>query len=256
MPYLFKDSDLAARRLQVLAQVFEPGSRAFLRDAVDATPGLAIDLGCGPGYTTHLLATMTGCQQVIGLDSSEHFLTLACQNSGERISFKHHDITRVPFPVEPGDLISCRFLLTHLQDPQTVIERWATQLRPHGRLLIEEVEWIHPLRAQFRTYLEIVAAMLAQQANQLYIGPLLDRLPSPDGLQRRLSRVYRLPVTTAQAATMFFMNIQTWKSQPFIQQHYPPETINQLEQDLNELSATSATGEIEWGMRQIMYERI
>ena len=257
MSYLFQDTDRAARRLQVLADVFAPSSRAFMQDIVSVVPQLAVDVGCGPGYTTRLLVDTTRCIRAIGLDDSEHFLTIARRNATARMSFVRHDVTQVPFPIEQGDLISCRFLLTHLREPQSVIERWATQLRPRGLLLVEEVEWIQTEHALFHAYLDIVAAMLEHQANQLYIGPLLGKLQIGNGLRRRVSHVYHLPVSTAQAATLFYLNIQTWKNQPFIQGHYPVSMIEQLEDDLRELVETSTSeGEIEWGLRQLAYDRV
>jgi trans-aconitate 2-methyltransferase len=257
MSYLFKDTDLAAHRLRVLADVYAVSSRSFIQDVVSTVPQVAVDLGCGPGYTTHLLAETTHCERAIGLDSSEHFLALASQSATEQISFVHHDVTQTPFPTGPGNLISCRLLLTHLQDPQSVIERWATQLCPRGLLLLEEVEWIRTERSLFRDYLDIVAAMLEQQANHLYIGTLLDQQPLAPGLKHRMSRVYHIPVSTAQAATMFSMNIAVWKNQPFIQQKYAASLISQIERDLCELAETSTSeGEIEWGMRQLAYEHL
>jgi len=258
MPYLFQDTDLAARRLSVLAEVFTPASQAFLQDVVQARPELALDLGCGPGYTTRLLAETTDCEQAFGLDASAHFVELATEkHANARISFVHHDLTHIPFPIGTGDLLFCRMLLTHLRDPLAIIELWATQVRPHGLLLLDEVEWIrieHPL---FREYLSIVDAMLGQQANQLYIGPLLDQQHPGGDLKRRLSQVYHLPVSTKQAATMFSLNIPAWKLQPFIQEHYEPGVIEQLEQAMRELAEhATAEDEIEWGMRQVAYERI
>src|SRR5579884_501121 len=134
MSYLFKDTDLAAQRLQVLAGVFAESSRPFIQDAVSVAPQLAIDLGCGPGYTTHLLAETTHCAQAIGLDASEHFINQARNSATDSITFMRHDVTRLPFPTAQADLIFCRLLLTHLQDPLSVIERWITQLRPGGLL--------------------------------------------------------------------------------------------------------------------------
>ena len=256
MPYLFKDTDIAARRLHVLAEVFAPASRDFIQTAVDTIPQLALDLGCGPGYTTHLLAEMTRCTQTVGLDASEHFIALAREDTTDRISFIQHDIMQVPFPVHSCDLIFCRMLLTHLKSPHAVIERWTTQLRPQGRLLLEEVERIRTEHSLFRTYLNIVDTMLVQQANQLYIGPALDQQQASNGLKRRMSRVYHLPVTTRQAATLFALNILVWKDNPFIQEHYEASKIEQLKRDLQELAEhATGEGEIEWGMRQIMYER-
>ena len=53
--YAFRDSAAAARRLAMVAAAFEPSSRAFLERFAGGTPGLAVDLGCGPGHTTLLL---------------------------------------------------------------------------------------------------------------------------------------------------------------------------------------------------------
>ncbi len=257
MAYLFKDTDRAAQRLRVLAEVFAPSSRTFMEDVVDTVPQIAVDLGCGPGYTTQLLADTTHAIRTIGLDSSAHFLALASQRATERLSFMRHDVTQVPFPTGLSDLISCRMLLTHLQDPLSVIEHWTTQLRPRGLLLLEEVEWIQTAHPLFRSYLNIVATMLEQQANQLYIGPLLDKLQIGNELRRSLSRVFHLPVATARAATMFYLNVQSWKNQPFIQTQYTVHMIDQMEQDLQVLAETSTSeGEIVWGMHQIAYEQV
>ena len=77
MQYLFGDTDIAAQRLKVLAEVFAESSRAFLLDTDIGKPRLALDLGGGPGYSTHFLANLLQCEQVAGLDNSEHFISLA-----------------------------------------------------------------------------------------------------------------------------------------------------------------------------------
>src|SRR5438128_1293842 len=101
MPYLFKNTDLAAQRLQVLADVFTPSTSAFLRDTVSEQPHLVIDLGCGPGYTTHLLADTLRSEHVVGLELSEHFVNLARPTSTDQVAFYCHDITSIPFPSAP-----------------------------------------------------------------------------------------------------------------------------------------------------------
>jgi trans-aconitate 2-methyltransferase len=255
MSYLFKDTEQAAHRLHLLADVFASSSRLFLQTVVGTAPEMGIDLGCGPGYTTRLLAEVTQSARIIGLDTSEYFLSLARRNTPAHLSFLCHDVTQTPFPTGPGDLIFCRMLLTHLREPLSVLEHWETQLRPGGFLLVEEVEWIQTEHSLLRRYLAIQAALLREQANELYIGPKLEQFQGNDRLKRRLSRVYPLTVSTTQAARMFALNLPSWKNHPFIQQQYGT-IIEQVEHDLQAL-ATNATSEGEnvWGMRQLAYER-
>lgn len=257
MQYLFGDTDIAARRLKVLAEVFAETTRAFLLDTVIGKPRLALDLGCGPGYSTHFLADVLQCNHTVGLDNSEHFISLAQKTKTEKVSFYLHDVISVPFPVEPSDLLYCRFLLTHLREPQAVVAKWTTQLRLKGLLLMEEVEWIHTNSAVFTTYIGIVQAMLEHQSNNLYVGPVLNSLKDVDTLKRRMSQIRRLQVTNDYVATMFFLNMQSWKHHPFIRTNYSSTLINQLEEDLHTLTKESSSEiEIEWGLRQLVFERV
>ena len=256
MSYAFGDSDLAAERLRCLAAVFAGSTHAFLTQAVDARPGLAVDLGCGPGDTTHFLAEVLRCHQTVGIDSSPHFIAKAQETATERVTFRYHDFTDIPFPDGSAELLYARFVLTHMADPKGVLEGWATQLRPNGLMLLEETEWIHTSQPAFATYLRIVEALLAHQANILYIGTRLNQLPPPVHLRRRSSHVATLPVTTQDAARMFSMNIQTWKHNPYIQTRHTSDEIARLEQELLTLTAADSDApEIEWGLRQLVFQR-
>ena len=257
--YLFGDTDLAAARLGVLADAFAASSTAFLAEKAGAAPAklrLAVDLGCGPGYTTHMLADALQCEQVVGLDNSEHFIHLATKTATDKVSFYQHDVTAAPFPVSPCDLIYARFLLTHQGDPAALVARWATQLSVGGRLLLEETESIDISEAVFGEYIRIVVAMLSAAGHDLYVGPKLDATPSPAGLVRLASRVACIAVTNDQAAKMFSMNIQTWKHNNFVRNNYSPAAIQKLQDSLTELAArpTKQTG-IKWKLRQLVFER-
>lgn len=47
--YSFGETNLAAERLRVVSEVFDPTSEAFVSETVRTRPRLALDLGCGPG---------------------------------------------------------------------------------------------------------------------------------------------------------------------------------------------------------------
>ena len=69
--YVLATGDAAANRLRILHNVYGPGARALLIRA-GIRPGMkVVDLGCGVGMTTQLLAELVGpTGQVIGVDYS------------------------------------------------------------------------------------------------------------------------------------------------------------------------------------------
>ena len=256
MTYAFGDTDLAARRLALLAQTFAKSSRTFMREAAGRRPRMAADLGCGPGYSTHLLASTLAPGHTVGLDNSESFLDLARQTASDRVSFRLHDITTGPFPSAPYDLLFSRFELTHLRCPEAVVELWCSQLDVGGRLLMEEVEYVGTTHPVFTSYLDIQQAMLTEQGNSLHIGPRLDRIRDSDSLERRSSTVQALGIPASRAAAMFQMNLGVWRHNDFIRRTYDQSELDDLESALAAIASGSTdTSPVEWGLRRIVMER-
>ena len=254
--YLFGDTELAARRLEVVARAFAPSSRAFAADAAGRRRSFAVDLGCGPGYTTHLLAEASQCRRAVGLDRSAYFVELAEKTATAVVSFRRHDLTSIPFLDGPRDLMYARFLLTHQVEPGALIEAWATQLRPGGRLLVEEVDAIITETPVLVEYLAITEAMLADAGHNLYVGSSLAALPTPDTLVRRSSAVTVVPLADSLAARMFAMNIQTWRHNVFVRDNHSPATIRRLTEALLGIAESPTTvHSTVWRMRQLVFER-
>src|SRR5207248_9952028 len=134
------------------------------------------DLGCGPGFTTHLVAQTLRCEQVVGLDSSADFIQYARATALPRMSFEVHDVTTVPFPGGRADVIFCRFLITHLKDPAALVARWAAEVERGGLLMMEEAETIQTDDPVFKRYIALVEATLASQSNRLFAGAALATL--------------------------------------------------------------------------------
>lgn len=240
--YSFGDDDAAARRLALVARVFDEPSRQFLGEIVDQPPSLALDLGCGPGHTTRLLAEVTGATRVIGLDSSAAFVDEASHGVGPGIEFLRHDVTDVPFPTGPADLIYGRLLLAHLPDAAGLVASWTTQLDAGGVLAIDEVEWIRTTNPVFRRYLVRVEQIIRSSGGELYAGPLVS------GLGR--THVREHPVATADAAGMFRLNLGT-----LVRAGVDDTEVRELADAFDELSSSPATGEITWGLRQVAVDR-
>jgi len=130
--YTFGETDTAAQRLALLASAYQPATQAFLEEWGPSEPEHAIDLGCGPGYTTRLLHRMLRPRWTTGVDASPRFLQDAQRASEEDIGFVCHDVTQEPFPTAPADVLFCRFLLTHLPRSGHGFARMGSG-RPTGR---------------------------------------------------------------------------------------------------------------------------
>lgn len=251
--YAFGDCDLAARRLAVLAETFAGSSSVFMRRSVKTHPTLAVDLGCGLGHSTQLLASTLNPVHTAGLDNSEKFLAHASTRSSEAVSFHLHDITKAPFPIGRCDVMFSRFELTHLANSEEVVGLWVDQLQPHGRLLIEEVDYIDTANPILVRYLDILQAMLRQQGGELYIGSRLDSALDPDKMLPESSRVHTVEVPTRLAALMFHLNIRVWSGQEFVRREFGSAILDELEYQLGVIADDDPSeAPVEWGLRQMV----
>jgi SAM-dependent methyltransferase len=254
--YTFGDTDVAAERLALVAEVFDATSAALLSTVASGPVDLAIDLGCGPGHTTALLAAQTGARRTVGLDSSPTFVARARDAGTRGLEFVEHDVTRTPFPVTRADVMYGRYLLAHLANPTSLIERWVAELRPGGRLVLEEVEAIATDDAAFRRYLAVVADLLASRGTDLYVGRVLRDAPTPAGTTLVTSMPAETTPPTSKVAAMFAMNLATWRNDPWVAEHVRADELARLAQQIDDRRSTDSHGAITWTHRQVVYERL
>lgn len=95
---------------------------------------------------------------------------------------------------------------------------------------------------------------MVHHGQELYIGPRLD--VSTEGPRRRMSRATPMHPPTGQAASMFSMNLTNWRENEFVKNHHSKEKIDHLANELSDLLASQARGEIRWGLRQIVLAKL
>ena len=252
MNYTFGDSERAARRLAVVARVFEPASAAFVTACRGADAVVAIDLGCGPGHTTEMLARASGCARCIGMDASEAYVAEGSSRT-KAVEFVQHDVLATPYPTPRADLLYARFLVTHLPDPAAAVAAFTSQLAPRGRLLLDEVEWIRSEASPFVRYLAHVEAMLGDAGQCLYVGPRIGDIAS-NRERVHENAVRTLDVAPRDAAEMFALNWETLRENAGVLARTTAAERDALAAELAALRDGGESAPITWGLRQVAME--
>jgi SAM-dependent methyltransferase len=253
MKYTFGTSRAAAARLEAIARFFNPLAAQLIGQYVVSPIRVAVDLGCGPGFTTAMLHRAAHAENTYGLDNSAEFLALA-RDWLPHCHFVQHDLTRVPFPVT-ADVMYVRFVLSHLPNPVEMVRNWVTQLTAGGILVIEEVEGIDTEVEVFRRYLSTSEALVASQGTRLFVGgELAGRDYHADVLHDKCAV---LPVPDGQAATWFLPNTRTvWRESQCVLERLGLPEIESISKALLSLPNSGEHGShITWRMRRLVLKR-
>jgi ubiquinone/menaquinone biosynthesis C-methylase UbiE len=141
-PYVLGHSDSELHRLMRQAAVLTPITRRLLSDAGLARDMRVLDVGCGTGDVSMLVADMVGSSgAVVAIDRSKESLAIArerAQAAGhDNIEFREGSAeaftTRVPFDFAIG-----RYVLVHQPDPASFIRAIAKNVRPGGVVAFHE----------------------------------------------------------------------------------------------------------------------
>lgn len=230
--YTFGDSELAARRLDLLAQAYAEPTRAFLTQFAPRPVTRAVDLGCGPGYSTRLLHEVVGARSSVGIDISPHYVELAQAGAPQGTSFVCHDLRKGVPEVPVANVVYSRFLLTHLEDPAGVLGRWARLLEPRGLLLLQETSLLESEHPTLIRYYQLVEALQAHYGQALFVGRDLNRFAqgTPFIVEHFGQRLFELPAHVM--ATLHALNIPTWKNDPVARRHFDAKELAEVEQGL------------------------
>lgn len=102
-------------------------------------PARVVDLGCGTGSVTLLLARAG--HDVKGVDLSDRMVAAAKAKVGSSARVLQGDAADPPFEPASVDVVFARHVLWALPDPDVVLDRWVRLLRPGGRLVLVEGLW-------------------------------------------------------------------------------------------------------------------
>ena len=207
-----------------------------------------LDLGCGPGHTTELLACVYPSAELVALELSESFAAQA----HARVPAARVIVGDVTAPLPGGfDLVYSRFLLSHLPDISGTVARWCRAVAPGGLLVLEEPESIVAVDPLFARYEEIVAAVVAASGADMYAGAALSSCPTPAGFRRLVDDAVDPRVTAGAAASMFWRNARAWDSvDAIVDRAEVDELVARLQSRVDDTSLDA----IRWRLRRLVLE--
>lgn len=107
----------------------------YLVAARFAVGGDIIDIGCGTGWGTALLAKASA-RRCVGIDQDESAIAQAREMYPEVAEFTVGDAQELALPSSAFDVVVCLETIEHVTDPDRVLDEVRRVLRPNGLLVI------------------------------------------------------------------------------------------------------------------------
>jgi len=99
---------------------------------------VTLDVACGPGSVVAAFARRV--RRAEGLDATQAMLDearkLAAREGLANVAWHRGDIHALPFPAGAFDIVSCRYALHHLLEPQRAFGEMLRVCRPGGRIVL------------------------------------------------------------------------------------------------------------------------
>lgn len=241
--YTFGDNQRAARRLDLLASVYEGQSRELIERFRPAHVDLALDLGAGPGHTTRLVHEVARARRTLGLEASERYLEQARAAAIPGVEYRREDVTAPSDAVPAAELVFCRFVLTHVADPGAAINGFARFVAPGGVLLLQETAQLEASHPAIRRYYELVGRLQAHYGQRLYIGLELEQLASSSPLRVEHFEVRRFERPAHCMAELHLRNLETWRDDAFARQSFDAVELDQVARALDAIASGAEPAE-------------
>ena len=136
LPYVIH-SDEECERLELQARLANIGGH--LRYLPISTADRVLDVGCGSGSMSRLIARSFPDAEVVGVDLREQYLDFArARASAEGIrnlTFRHGDVFALPFADASFDVVWTKYLLQWLKEPKSALAELKRVTKPGGHVV-------------------------------------------------------------------------------------------------------------------------
>lgn len=144
-PYVLGHSEHELERLALMGRLWGPMTTQVFRDGGLATGMRVLDVGCGSGDVSFLVARLIGpFGHVVGVDRSPEAIATAKRRAiAQELPNAHFivdDAGTKAFEA-PFDCAVGRFVLMHNPNPIALLRHVASQVRPGGVVIFQEPDW-------------------------------------------------------------------------------------------------------------------
>jgi SAM-dependent methyltransferase len=153
--------------------------RAFLADIVFPARARVLEVGCGTGVLTRVLARWPDVGEVIGVDPAPAFLSKARELAVNlpNVTFREADGRSLPFESETFDVVVFDSTLSHVPGPERALAEAFRVLRPSGWLAAFDGDY-GTTTVALGDHDPLQVCVLAMMANSVTDRWLMRRLPA------------------------------------------------------------------------------
>jgi SAM-dependent methyltransferase len=185
--YILGNRNSEIKRLEIQAALFEPLTEQTLLNAGLKKGMSCIDIGCGSGSVSRLMARVVGkTGRVVGLDIDDRYLQYCSRlniASKQNIEFVHHDISKSQLDSnEDFDIVYARFVFQHLRGKKEAMHRMKEMVKKGGTVLVQDLDhspgsWLcYPENEAFNTLRKIYTALIRKEGGDPLVGRKLYKL--------------------------------------------------------------------------------
>jgi 2-polyprenyl-3-methyl-5-hydroxy-6-metoxy-1,4-benzoquinol methylase len=189
--YIIEGGAEGKKRLNVLANVLSPYTKALIESDGPIEGKRFLDVGCGGGHLSLMVAKMVGDGgHVTGVDFDGDIIRLAQDDAVDaginNVTFRTLNAYDIDYEDE-FDIVYSRFLLSHLTEPMRLLKKMKEALKPGGRLIVEDIDFsghfCFPASKDFELYQDYFVKAAKHNGQNAHIGLSLFSLLEELGLR-------------------------------------------------------------------------
>ena len=143
--------------------------------------GCCLDLGCGPGTTSDIIAMLNNIERVMGVDYDKNFIKYAnSMKKSNKICYVNADCYDLPFPDDYFDSCYARYLFQHLKYPEKALDEIIRVVKNHGVIGIHDIDYdlvIHAPKVKYSDRIKKINTRLkAYYGSDMHIGRKIEQL--------------------------------------------------------------------------------